>query len=279
MRVSNFKFKQENITNWNGAEALRLTEAQQEAEEKRRKIKCPCGYDPHSHTSDLLGILLLEERLQKKDGKCNSKKQPFLNHITFPPFELLSNYDTGDLPDYHWSWSRGDVVKPRRHWATLLEIFDAWEFRRKTLHTWNQYGQRVAVHFYHEDYQEPTTFKWSDVRIGHTLAILYPTRHLFMDSSRGIRQEDLDSCFVFRANLAQLEREAQKLINSAEAKALNRPECTCFACGKIRTDLKTCGNCHLARYCDKVGFVNLHNLSNIEFNKLIYVELSNEFVE
>jgi hypothetical protein len=118
--------------------------------------------------------------------------------------------------------------------------------------TWNQYGQEVLVHFYPEDDKEPTTFKWSDVRIGHTLAILYPTRHLFMNSTRGIRQEDLDSCFIFKANLAQLQLEAQKLIKGIEEKARNLPECTCFACGKVKSDLKTCGNCHLARYCDKV---------------------------
>jgi hypothetical protein len=114
MRLSNFQLNQENITNWNGSAALRLSKEQQEAEEKRRKIKCPCGYDPHSHSFEFLG-LVLDPVSEKKAGKCNSRKQPFLNHVTFPPFELLSNYDGGELPDYHWTWSHDGMLKPKRH--------------------------------------------------------------------------------------------------------------------------------------------------------------------
>ena len=79
MRLANFQLNPENIKNWNGSAALRLTEAQQEVEEKRRKIKCPCGYDPHSHTSDFFGVQL-DEASERKAGKCNSRKQPITSH-------------------------------------------------------------------------------------------------------------------------------------------------------------------------------------------------------
>lgn len=57
--------------------------------------------------------------------------------------------------------------------------------------------------FYHDRGEFPTTFAWADCRPGHTMVLLYAEMHAFMDMSCGVRQEELDYVYVFKASQDQ----------------------------------------------------------------------------
>lgn len=133
-----------------------------------------------------------------------------------------------------------------------IEIAQSWKFLRYSLAGWNQFGEKVLVHFYPDNNSEPTTFAWSDLKVGNTICIMYPDRKIFLDMTEGIRQEDLENCFVFDLNLEELQSEAQKLLDCADSIAKLEPLSTCFSCGQLKEDLSRCSCCRLAKYCNKV---------------------------
>ncbi len=113
------------------------------------------------------------------------------------------------------------------------------------------FGEKVAVHFYHDNDEKPTTFKWDDLESGNTMAILYAERKTFLDLSEGVREENLDSCYIFKSNIQDVFKEANKLLKDADLRSANISQLECFGCG-IKTDkILRCANCHLAKYCSK----------------------------
>ncbi len=115
------------------------------------------------------------------------------------------------------------------------------------------FGEKLATHFYHDNGDEPTTFSWDNLAKGNTLAILYAERKTFMDMSEGIREENLDSCFVFKSSIESVFREAQKLLNDADLKSDDK-KLKCFGCGVETEQMFRCSSCHLAKYCSKVPY-------------------------
>lgn len=205
-------------------------------EEKLRKIGCECGYNPHDS----------ESFLDDEDYELCSNKLALKNHITFPSFEFISDYDDPSLIYYNLE----DSFFPARHWATLLEIKEVISFIRRGLIGWNQFGEQVRVMFYPENQDEPKTFAWSDLKVGNTIVVLYPEKKTFMDLTTGIRQENLANCFIFKAPLKFLQEEAQHLLNSADSNS-NGTDSECFGCCIKSKNLSTCSVCKLAKYCSK----------------------------
>jgi hypothetical protein len=114
------------------------------------------------------------------------------------------------------------------------------------------FGEKLGCHFYHETDEKPTTFSWEDLQPGNTMAILYAERKTFLDMSEGVRQENLDTCYVFKAKIQDVFKEANKLLKDADSRSKNL-ELECFACG-VKTDkILRCASCHLAKYCSKVN--------------------------
>lgn len=85
------------------------------------------------------------------------------------------------------------------------------------------------------------------------MAILYATKKQFLDGSEGIRQEDLDSCYIFNTSLKNVQDEAQKLLNHADIESNENIKelVECFGCGVKSDVLSRCANCKLAKYCSK----------------------------
>ena len=63
------------------------------------KRKCPCGYDPHSDEC-------------YNEDRCNVKLA-LQNHLTFPSFAMLSEYDDPSTLYYDLDSS---ISFPIRHW-------------------------------------------------------------------------------------------------------------------------------------------------------------------
>jgi MYND finger len=112
--------------------------------------------------------------------------------------------------------------------------------------------QPFKLIFYHE--KEPAGgFSFDQLKKGNTLCVLYAERKTFMDLHDGVRQEDVDTVWVFKAPMAVVHREAKKLLDLADA-GEGDVEHSCFGCGKPDATEKRhdrCGRCRLARYCSR----------------------------
>lgn len=80
-----------------------VNDQEDSAEKLRPKKTCPCGYNPHKETSF-------------NYEKC-SCKLALRNHITFPSFDLISEYDSPSTLYFDYD---NVVVEPYRNWATCL---------------------------------------------------------------------------------------------------------------------------------------------------------------
>lgn len=100
-------------------------------------------------------------------------------------------------------------------------------------------------------YLEPdnTGLHPSDFRQGHTVAILYPHQHGFLDFSVGIRQEEITRVQVIPLSLSDLFALSDRV---QDHKRLVDGKHECHACGARKESLVKCGKCSLFRYCDKV---------------------------
>lgn len=77
---------------------------------------------------------------------------------------------------------------PRRHWCFLVEIVGFYEFIRLHLKVRDVAGQGdLTVAFHSEDRGRDHI---QQVKVGHTVAILYAEGHVFLDSQIGVRVED-----------------------------------------------------------------------------------------
>ena len=227
---------------------------------------CECGYNPHADN-------------YYEPERC-SVKLALRNHITFPSFEMMSEYDDPSMLYYE---ENNIGLAPSRHWATLIEITHDLSFVRPGCSGMNQFGERISVHFYHDNDEKPVAFKWSQLKagkhkfmvflrqclhkkiyvklskLGNTLAILYPEKKTFLDMSEGIREENLDACFIFNSSLKNVQDEAQKMLKNAdrEANANENEHSECFNCGVKAEKLSRCSVCKIANYCSKVCYLKI----------------------
>jgi hypothetical protein len=177
---------------------------------------------------------------------------------SFPSFDALPQVfnfggryrDSAENPKYYLSVKNRDV--PRLHWVLMGEITSSscafrHEQRITTLH-----GERdVRIMFYH-DASETSKFDLSKLRVGSTLAILYAHQKLFLDLTKGVRQENLSSVMVFNSPISIVRSEAGKLLGNADSLANGAP-LACFSCGAPdfppTSRHLACGKCKCTYYC------------------------------
>ncbi|CAF0800959.1 unnamed protein product [Brachionus calyciflorus] len=203
---------------------------------------CLCGY----RIDDGCGQVFYSLNQIDRRHDCSVVKA-LRNHITFPSFELL--YDITDPTESLEIYFKPERVEPLRHFAFLIQVARDISLMRPGIFGYSQFGEPVKVYFYHDKGNTPKTFSWSDFqKLGSTLVILYPVRKTFTDGQIGIRQENLNSCFIFKSNIHNLESEAQKLLDSKDAKFTNK-NTQCFNCSVEKETLLRCSKCKLALYC------------------------------
>eukprot|EP01083_Nonionella_stella_P146291 459961_1 len=188
-------------------------------------------------------------------GQINARlcsEEGLNNHWNFPPFSYLPHENDLD-EDYYAEDTEVHMWKPIRHWVLIGKIVEISCFVRPRAQVESRFGESFMVHFYLEDANHPTFFKWEDLKPGRTIAIFYPYRHDFMDMTTGIRQTNADTVMVFPVSPAVLSKafgSIHKMTNSLKNDNLFR---YCIFCGtKASTEsqtIKQCSRCKEVYYC------------------------------
>ncbi|KAI9844883.1 MAG: hypothetical protein M1837_005169 [Sclerophora amabilis] len=110
------------------------------------------------------------------------------NGRNFPDFTSIPDDNEIDL-DYY-SEINDFHFTPSRHWCLLAEITHVGYDFRLRLAVRDRSDTEFGIHFHLDN---DTGLDLSRFKRGHTVAILDPLRHGFLDFSYGIRQEDLSS--------------------------------------------------------------------------------------
>lgn len=133
-----------------GAHAAKAPPPERPVDRPEDHKPCKCGYNPHSQEHN------------PKSERCNVKLA-LQNHLTFPSFEMMTEYDEPS----EFYYEVGNLgYEPSRHWATLIEITHDLSYLRPGCSGINQFGERISVHFYHENDETPVQFKWTQIKPG-----------------------------------------------------------------------------------------------------------------
>jgi len=162
----------------------------------------------------------------------------------FPEFSTCP--DAGEERDYRVT-PNGLQDFPGRHWCLLAQIVEAENFIRLRLVAKDKTGHEIVIAFYppaSDPGVDPKRFK-----VGHTIAILYPYRHEFLDRTKGIRIENSKHAQVIPLPLKNVFALSDKV---QEQNSQVDGQYPCQACGTRKTSLMKCAKCGLARYCDQV---------------------------
>lgn len=169
-------------------------------------------------------------------GSPHSAPLPRLaNAIDFPPFRMLPHED--DTTHRHYLAEVDGAVLCLRHWCLLGDIAEVSAFIRPVVMAKDREGCLFRLHAYITE--RSSTLRLEDMVPGHTLAVMCPELHNFMDGTVGIRQENPDTAYIFRARLDCLTAEAERVTAGPH----------CFHCGGAT--MKKCLKCGVAHYCTK----------------------------
>jgi hypothetical protein len=108
------------------------------------------------------------------------------NDKLFPSFDNCPDENDIDL-DYYNQGNDG-VFYPSRHWCLVGEITEVSFFIRPRLILKDKAGAEIILSFY-LDNEEAMTLDHDRLKQGHTVAVMYPQRHCFLDMSVGLRIE------------------------------------------------------------------------------------------
>lgn len=174
-----------------------------------------------------------------------SRKRDVLASLRdFPPFSDLP-VDNGLDEDYYQESLSGVWVYSRT-WCFIAEIYDdslpPIPIRRRVL-VRDRLGEELPIFFY----PECGCFDYSTLKNGRTVAILFAERHHFLDLSVGLRIENLDTIKVVSSNLEDLFAMSNCYAKCGDER------CWYSQCGEKRVaeEIKKCGSCWCARYCNK----------------------------
>ncbi|CAF1681317.1 unnamed protein product [Rotaria magnacalcarata] len=195
------------------------------------------------------------------------------NHVDCPSFNAICHEDAPCKP--YWASINGSFKQIRR-WCLMGEIEEVDYFIRPKLTIRTRFDEKVKIHFYLEEDNNPLTFSFNDALIGHTMLIMYPEKHDFLDMSIGIRQEFGDLVVIFKCPMQTMIKTFGSMM---------APE-ACFQCGakpssttedssssqtenpvsvdlsshidqdsqttSANLSLKKCSRCRTALYCNKL---------------------------
>ena len=199
--------------------------------------KCSCGFHPRICKS--------------KHLKSCSVTQALCNHIMYPSSRLFPDEEDGNYNSSIY-YNDGDY---KRMWATIVELdlVKAYgNYERETRQAFNIYGEPLYLSFYkdfEDEDEKPTTFAIEDFDMGNTFVMLTPMTNY--GHILAINYANVGKCFIFKAPLRQVLKEAMCLLRDADSKHLNQLQ-ECFGCGIKREGLLRCSKCKLAKYCSKV---------------------------
>jgi hypothetical protein len=200
----------------------------------------PLGFITIKTTSPRFDCRVIDLSSYRKSGNATidaANCQDVMSSDTcLPPFFKLP------LSRYYYS--------PHCTWCFVGEIIDDTlandSFCRHRVLVKDKYNvQNLTIFFY----PESGTFDYNTLKLGHTIAVMFAEQYCFRDMSIGLRIEHLNFIKVIPCNL-----EAMAAISSQlGCCAPNR----CWGCDIVQSEeLKKCGACKVARYCDKKCQVN-----------------------
>lgn len=173
-----------------------------------------------------------------------SKKDILANARDFPPFCDLPTDNELDM-DYYEESPNGVWVCSRT-WCFIAEIVDDGlappiPILRRRVVVRDRIGEELPIYFY----PECGAFDYSTLKNGRTVAVMAAERHHFLDLTIGLRIENLDTIKVVNCRLEELFAMSKSYANYGEKR--------CWQCGEERPaeEIKKCGSCRCARYCDK----------------------------
>ncbi|KAI0789982.1 hypothetical protein C8Q75DRAFT_763418 [Abortiporus biennis] len=179
---------------------------------------------------------------------CGRVLQPgshLKNTTTFPPFSSCPDESDLDLRYYADPYSSPSFSGyPKRHWCFLGEIKDFVVFTRLVVDVEDIEGRQCRIAMYDDERGKTFAEKKGLVKVGHTVAVLYPTSHQFMDLSEGFRVEEASNIMFIPCSLQQLFDADSKIRSPLSTKCCNDD------CDKSE-NLQACSVCRVARYCGK----------------------------
>ncbi|KAK1985999.1 hypothetical protein LZ30DRAFT_582942 [Colletotrichum cereale] len=165
----------------------------------------------------------------------------FDNPWFFPEFEKID-------PDYGLISSPFYDIQDGDHWCLFGEITDVSLMIRVRLVVRDRENKPFVVAFYPDNSDRPrlNSFKF---KVGHTIALVYPRQHQFLDGTEGVRVEDLNTCHVFPAKLKDLFSINADLCDYTNTLGDLK---NCHNCGNKDKKLTKCGGCRFYYYCSTV---------------------------
>jgi hypothetical protein len=167
------------------------------------------------------------------------------NPVTFPSFDDVTELEDPST-NYYTGWDEGCLVRSRE-WALLGEVTACEHFLRPRFALKTRTDEQFYLAFYPESPLLPG-FDVAQVKVGHTFALLNAEKKRFMDMTSGVRLEQLDTCWAFKASLDELMHEAVALLAAADARARGRTP-PCAVCGNAARS--QCSRCKLAAFCSQ----------------------------
>jgi len=217
-------------------------------------VPCVCGYNPY------------DKEVDKDQLHYCPSKEALLNHVTFPCFRDVTDENDPSMV-YYSGWDTGVIVTVQRHWCFIGQVVNVMpRLMRFRTFVKTRFGETTSIAFYLDNDQKLPC----EIKPGFTLCILYAERKTFLDQSTGIRQEDTEVCWAFRAPFDEVQAEAQSLLKNVD----NELSKLCFKCGQVTKT--TCGRCKLASYCSvecQRSCWNVHKHLCKDMKKLLGVAL------
>ncbi|RDA95113.1 hypothetical protein CP533_2140 [Ophiocordyceps camponoti-saundersi (nom. inval.)] len=148
----------------------------------------------------------------------------------------------------YWAPVDNFMFNPKRHWCFLGEVISETFSQRLEVYVKDRSGALAPIAF---DTSELGLgfVRRGEMKIGHTIAILYPEKFIFDDSTVGIRQVCLETIKMFPVSIDAMLQLNDRLQEFCIVKddALH----TCHNCQRKAIQMLRCGKCTLFYYCNK----------------------------
>ncbi|KAG1874337.1 hypothetical protein F4604DRAFT_1764011 [Suillus subluteus] len=176
----------------------------------------------------------------------SKKPQSLLrNNFNFPTFSSLPDEPKIEI-DLKYYDSGPFGFKPSQHWCFVGEIVEFVGLVRVLLRVKDKDGQVVTIGLYTDDRGQALA---SQIKIGHTVAVLYSEQHRFLDMTVGIRVGDTSNIKIIPCSLEQLLKASDDVATLRKGQPRR-----CGSCGKEEnasdnTHLRLCSRCRHTAYC------------------------------